>query len=81
MKNSIITDPRLKILPFLIGLIGVGSGLYHTFNNPYTLIIDLLPIYFFIIFSLFTLLRKIFENILIAYSLSSTLVLIQLLSL
>ena len=81
LSKNTTTDPKLRRLPWFIGLIGIGSGLYHSFNNPYTLIGDLLPIYFFILYSVFLILQKAFKNILIAYSISLTLILIQLLSL
>lgn len=44
--------PRLF---WLIILIGLGSIAYHAFNNPYTLILDVLPVYAFILYSLYIL--------------------------
>lgn len=40
---------------WLVTLIGLGSTAYHGFNNPYTLILDVLPVYAFILYSLYIL--------------------------
>ena len=48
-------------LAILVGLIGIGSGLWHSFRNPITHAMDFIPIYaFFIVYlySLFLLLTK-----------------------
>lgn len=53
LKKEGITDKSLLILPYLLSTIGVGSFLYHTARSTTTLLLDAIPIYIFIAYSLF----------------------------
>lgn len=67
---------RLLLLAILVGL---GSTAYHGFNNPYTLILDQLPIYAFIIYSLYIFTSFVSKNLLLRFIIPISLVLVQIL--
>lgn len=56
LEGHRIRDPKLQLLPLLTVLIGMGSTTFHTFHNPWSLILDALPIYLTILLFLFTFL-------------------------
>jgi hypothetical protein len=53
IKIKNVTDKELLILPYLLSIIGIGSFLYHTARNSTTLLLDAVPIYIFIAYTLF----------------------------
>ena len=67
----------LKSFPLLIILIGVGSILYHAINNPYTLLADQIPIFIFIVYSLYILLCFITDNKILRYGIPLILIFLQ----
>lgn len=53
------THPQLKHLRWMLSFIGLGSFIYHTWRTPYTLVLDAVPIYTFILTCLFFVLQRI----------------------
>ena len=49
-------------LAIVIILIGIGSTAFHTFRNPYTFYLDVIPIYLFILVLLFWLYSVALES-------------------
>lgn len=70
-----LNRPRLFWLSLLIGL---GSTTYHAFNNPFTLIIDVLPVYAFIIYFIYAIATYTTKNILIRFLIPLSLIFIQI---
>lgn len=62
LKRVGIVDKQLLILPWLLVIVGVGSFSYHTFRNSLTHIFDAVPIYVFILLSLFLILKELFQS-------------------
>lgn len=52
----------LSSLPLLLSIVGIGSFIYHTDRNATTLLFDAVPIYVFMLTSLFLLLTKILRD-------------------
>lgn len=50
------------ILFCLILLIGLGSALWHSFKTPFTLALDAVPIYLFLLVFLYLLLKNLIRN-------------------
>lgn len=75
-KNKIKSE-NLRKLPFLVILIGLGSTIYHGYNNPYALIADVLPIYFFILYSIFLLVGELTKNKILKFAVPLSLVTLQ----
>lgn len=50
--------PRLLLIA-LVAIVGVGSALFHTFANGLTMLMDVLPIMFFVLCYLFIALRRL----------------------
>jgi len=75
-KNN-IKNGGLRILPFLVILVGLGSAIYHGYNNPYTLITDIFPIYIFILYSIYLLVGKLTENMYLRFVIPLALVVLQ----
>ena len=61
-KKNKIKELIYWLLLFFITLIGIGSSLWHSFRNPFTLTLDALPIYLFILIFLYLVLRKLLNN-------------------
>ncbi len=76
-KNR-VTNPHLYRLFWLAVLVGIGSTLYHSFNNPYTLILDQAPIYTFILYSLFLITSYASKNITTRFLIPMMLIFIQI---
>ncbi len=51
-------SPGTQALPWMLAIVAVGSALYHTIRNPYTLVIDAVPLFAFILWAIFLLLRQ-----------------------
>ncbi len=66
LNQHVIKNKTLLLFPYFILLIGLGSSIYHLFNNPFTLIGDLLPIYIFVSFLVFILVYRLANNRLLA---------------
>ncbi len=47
-----------QALPWMLGVVAIGSALYHTIRSPYTLVIDAVPLFAFILWAIFLLLRQ-----------------------
>ena len=47
-----------QALPWMLSIVAIGSALYHTIRNPYTVVIDAIPLYAFILWAIFLLLRQ-----------------------
>jgi len=61
-KEKGVTNRGILMLPYLFGSIGLGSLFFHTWRNTTTVIFDAVPIYLFILFALFLLLKKLFRS-------------------
>jgi hypothetical protein len=59
LKDKKIKSKELLVLPWMLGLVGFGSFAYHTARNSITLIFDALPIYLFILYALFLMLKEL----------------------
>ena len=79
LKEYEIENKTLLLFPYFILLIGFGSSIYHFFNNPFTLIGDLLPIYIFVSFLVFLLVNRLTNNGLLALLAPLGLIIAQLL--
>lgn len=77
IRKNKIKNETLKRLPFLVILIGLGSTIYHGYNNPYALIADILPIYFFILYSIFLLAGELTKNKILRFTAPLSLVILQ----
>lgn len=75
-KNK-ITSGNLRILPFLVVLVGLGSTIYHGYNSPYTLLIDVFPIYIFIFYSIYLLAEKLTKNTTLKFAMPLLLLILQ----
>ncbi len=51
-----------RALPWMLMIVAIGSALYHTIRNPYTLVIDAVPLFTFILWAIFLLLRQCFRT-------------------
>lgn len=60
-RNS-IKDKKYWLMFILIILVGIGSSLWHLLRNPYTLVLDALPIYSFMAIFLYGLLNNLLGN-------------------
>ena len=48
-----------RFLPYLLLFIGTGSLLWHSFRNPFTLVLDAIPIWIFFLLIIFILIHKL----------------------
>lgn len=64
-KNK-IRKIEYKVILLLILLIGVGSFLWHTIRNPYTLLLDAIPVALIVALITYILLSKLIEKKLFA---------------
>jgi len=48
-----------RFLPYLLLFIGTGSLLWHSFRNPFTLVLDAIPIWIFFLLIVFILIYKL----------------------
>jgi len=62
LKNKGINFKELLVLPYMLSLVGLGSFAYHTARNSITFIFDALPIYIFIVFVLFLILKELLKG-------------------
>ena len=62
LKEKNIKSKEVRALPWMLSLVGLGSFIYHTARNSITLIFDVLPIYFFILYALFLTLNELFNS-------------------
>lgn len=62
LKKYKIKERSYYILVLLLTLIGVGSALWHSFRDPYALLLDALPIFAFFLLFLYLLFRKLIGN-------------------
>lgn len=77
LKKTNINNKEILLLPYLLSLVGIGSFLYHTARNSYTLILDAVPIYIFILFTLFIVLKKLTKNKIKALSILISFILLE----
>ncbi len=68
------------ILPVLLVAIGIGSFSYHLSKNTYTLLADAVPIYIFILFSLYITLSSLITKKLLILSILFVFICIQILT-
>jgi ceramidase len=61
-KSSVLNKRYLRVLVALIALVGIGSFIFHATPNEFTILLDAVPIYIFIILSLLFLLKKLTES-------------------
>lgn len=80
-KRNNIKDDYLQILLILVLLIGTGSTIYHAFRNPFTLIADQLPIYVFVVYSIYLFVKYVTQNKILQYLVPVLLVIFQFISL
>lgn len=78
IKENKIQDKNIQKLPYVIGLMGIGSFMFHSFRNQITNYADVIPIYFFIVFSIFIALQKLIKKKSLVYSLIVTFGIVQL---
>ena len=52
-----------KLLVILVALVGLGSAAYHSHRSPLTHFLDVIPIYFVLMVSLFLLVEKLTKKI------------------
>lgn len=62
LKKKKIKDKQLLVLPWMLSIVGLGSFIYHTERNSVTLLFDALPIYIFILYALFLILKQLFQS-------------------
>jgi len=62
LKRKGVKDKYILALPVLLSIVGVGSFIYHTTRSPFTLLFDAIPIYIFVLFSLFLVLKKLLKG-------------------
>lgn len=63
LSASSVTHKRyLQLLIILIGLIGVGSFIFHGTPNQFTILLDAIPIYIFVAMSLVFLLHSLINS-------------------
>lgn len=79
LKANNIKSNGLLVLPWLLGTVGVGSFFYHTNRNSITLLADSIPIYTFILFTLFLTLKELFQSKIKAVVILTTFVLVEVL--
>lgn len=60
-RNS-TKDKKYWLMFLLIILVGIGSSLWHLLRNPYTLVLDALPIYLFMAIFLYGILNNLIGN-------------------
>jgi len=58
VKKHQIADWKVKLLPLSVLLIAVGSTTYHTFRSPYTMLMDVAPIYLFFLVFFYLFIKK-----------------------
>lgn len=68
----------VRLLPWSLGLVAVGSALYHTFRNPGTYLLDVIPLTVFITGSLLLALRRLSIKISQALQVGAVFVLLQI---
>lgn len=78
IKENKTRDNKIQRLPYIIGLIGIGSFMFHSFRNQITNYADVIPIYFFIVFSIFIALQKLIKKKHLVYALITIFGLVQL---
>lgn len=79
LRKNKISNPHIQRLLWLTILVGLGSTAYHGFNNPYTLILDQIPIYAFILYSIYIITIYASKNRVIRFVIPLLLILIQIL--
>lgn len=77
-KDNKIKDSKLWWLFTLVILIGAGSTLYHGFRSPINLIADQVPIYIFVLYSVYLLVSKVTKSTFLRFGIPLILVLLQL---
>ncbi|OGY27920.1 MAG: hypothetical protein A2802_02600 [Candidatus Woykebacteria bacterium RIFCSPHIGHO2_01_FULL_43_29] len=77
-KKYNLSGFRFNLLIILVMLIGLGSTVYHAFNNVYTALFDLLPIYFFVFYSLYSFTSFLSKSTAIRIGTPLTLFIIQI---
>jgi hypothetical protein len=70
---------EVRLLPWSLGVVAVGSALYHTYRSPGTYILDVVPLTVFIAGSIYLVLRKVLGGPSKALGVGAAFVLIQLL--
>lgn len=80
-KRNKAKNPYMKILLTLVILMGIGSTIYHAFHNPFTLIADQLPIYIFVVYSIYLFVSYVTKNKILLYLVPTLLVIFQFISL
>jgi hypothetical protein len=68
-----------RLLPWSLGVVAVGSALYHTYRGPGTYILDVVPLTAFIAGSVILVLRKVLGGTSKAIGVGAAFVLLQLL--
>jgi len=63
IKRSNTHDPSIKLLPYVITAIGLGSMSFHSFRSEFTNYLDIIPILIFMLLSVYTILQKTFRNV------------------
>ncbi len=61
-KNKKVTGFGYWPLFYLLILIGIGSSLWHCFRNSYTLALDAMPVFIFLLLFIYLLLRKLLNS-------------------
>lgn len=79
LKEQNLLQKKYVALSALIGLIGVGSGLWHSLRSPLTHALDFVPIYTFFILYLYILFNLLTKNRLVALSSTIMYILAQVL--
>jgi hypothetical protein len=68
---------KIKLLPYSISLIGIGSFLFHYFRNTLTNYLDTIPIFIFVLLMLLIILEKLLKNKSLAYGITIIFITIQ----
>jgi hypothetical protein len=79
MREFAYLSLEARLLPWLLGVVAVGSTLYHTYRSPGTYILDVVPLTAFIAGSIFLVLRKVLGGTSKALGVGAVFVLLQLL--
>jgi hypothetical protein len=79
MREFANLSPEIRLLPWSLGVVAVGSTLYHTYRSPVTYILDVVPLTAFIAGSIFLVLRRVLGATSKALGVGAVFVLLQLL--
>lgn len=78
IKTNHINNRVIKILPFILAVTGIGSMLWHGLPNLLTSFADTLPLFAFVLVSLFFLLDKLLKKRVLVWQILLIFILVEI---